>query len=119
MCVQVDGVEYEKIGLDLYEMSDVLMTMGLVHAVVRMYTSHTLSHSLTHVYTHALTHTLKLSLSLSHTHTHTPIMFPQNLDGGGSSVSVYRGQVVSRPTCTDTAIICERPVTSITCLTPT
>ena len=71
MCVQVDGVEYEKIGLDLYEMSDVLMTMGLVHAVVRMYTSHTLSHSLTHVYTHALTHTLKLSLSLSLTHTHT------------------------------------------------
>jgi exopolysaccharide biosynthesis protein len=39
-----------------------------------------------------------------------------NLDGGGSAVSVYDGQVISRPTCTDTRVVCERPVTSITCI---
>ena len=40
----------------------------------------------------------------------------QNLDGGGSSVSVYNGQVISRPTCKDTPFVCERAVTSITCV---
>lgn len=39
-----------------------------------------------------------------------------NLDGGGSSVSVYRGQVISRPTCIDIDLVCERPVSSITCV---
>ncbi len=40
----------------------------------------------------------------------------QNLDGGGSSTSVYRGKVINRPTCKDTPTICERPVSSITCI---
>ena len=40
----------------------------------------------------------------------------QNLDGGGSSVSVYKGIVISKPTCFDTAFICERRVTTITCM---
>lgn len=40
-----------------------------------------------------------------------------NLDGGGSSVSVYEGKVISRPTCIDTPEpVCERAVTSITCM---
>lgn len=42
-----------------------------------------------------------------------------NLDGGGSSVSVLNGKVISRPTCVDTPVpVCERAVTSITCIKP-
>lgn len=39
-----------------------------------------------------------------------------NLDGGGSSVTVYEGQVISTPTCVDTATVCERAVTTILCV---
>lgn len=39
-----------------------------------------------------------------------------NLDGGGSSVSVYRGKVIDKPTCNDTPEICEREDTSIACV---
>ena len=40
-----------------------------------------------------------------------------NLDGGGSSVAwSHEKGVVSRPTCDDTPTICERTVTSITCV---
>jgi N-acetylglucosamine-1-phosphodiester alpha-N-acetylglucosaminidase len=39
-----------------------------------------------------------------------------NIDGGGSSVSVFRGGVVSVPTCNDTPRVCEREVQSITCV---
>jgi len=39
-----------------------------------------------------------------------------NIDGGGSSVSVYKGKVISEPTCQDTPVICERAVASITCV---
>lgn len=40
-----------------------------------------------------------------------------NLDGGGSSVSWFRGGVISKPTCDDTGRrICERAVTSIMCV---
>jgi len=40
-----------------------------------------------------------------------------NLDGGGSSVAYYNGKVISKPTCDDDIHhICERPVTSITCI---
>jgi hypothetical protein len=39
-----------------------------------------------------------------------------NIDGGGSSTSVYKGKVVSKPTCNDTPEICERAVASITCV---
>lgn len=39
-----------------------------------------------------------------------------NLDGGGSSVSVNKGQVVSQPTCKDTPEICERADAAITCV---
>ncbi len=38
-----------------------------------------------------------------------------NIDGGGSSVSVKEGKVISQPTCNDTPIICERVVASIAC----
>jgi len=45
--------------------------------------------------------------------------YAMNLDGGGSSVSVYNGKVISRPTCVDLPEpVCERPVTSITCVRP-
>ncbi len=40
----------------------------------------------------------------------------QNLDGGGSSVSVKEGKVIDRPTCLDNSIVCERAVTSIACI---
>ena len=39
-----------------------------------------------------------------------------NLDGGGSSVTCLDGNVISRPTCVDTSKVCERQVTSITCI---
>lgn len=39
-----------------------------------------------------------------------------NLDGGGSSVAVYDGKWVSKPTCDDTHVLCERAVSTITCL---
>jgi len=39
-----------------------------------------------------------------------------NIDGGGSSVSVAKGQVISLPTCADTPEICERAVASIACV---
>uniref|UniRef100_A0A7S4NU45 Phosphodiester glycosidase domain-containing protein n=1 Tax=Paramoeba aestuarina TaxID=180227 RepID=A0A7S4NU45_9EUKA len=39
-----------------------------------------------------------------------------NLDGGGSSTSVYNNTVIDYPTCDDTWEKCERNVTSITCL---
>lgn len=32
---QVDGIEHDKVGLDLYEMADVLVGMGLYQAVVK------------------------------------------------------------------------------------
>ena len=44
------------------------------------------------------------------------ILSLQNLDGGGSSTSVYKGTVVDKPSCVDTKIVCERPVTSIACI---
>jgi len=39
-----------------------------------------------------------------------------NLDGGGSSVAYYQGKIISVPTCKDTPEVCERPVTTITCV---
>ncbi|CAM9411995.1 unnamed protein product, partial [Phaeothamnion confervicola] len=40
-----------------------------------------------------------------------------NLDGGGSSVAVGAGGVVlGRPTCLDTATVCERAVANIMCV---
>jgi len=39
-----------------------------------------------------------------------------NLDGGGSSVAFYNGRIISYPTCTDTDKMCERTVTTITCV---
>lgn len=39
-----------------------------------------------------------------------------NIDGGGSSVSVYKGEVIDLPTCNDTPEVCERAVASITCV---
>lgn len=41
-----------------------------------------------------------------------------NLDGGGSAVTVSKGEVISKPTCDDTPVICERRVTSIICFKP-
>ncbi len=39
-----------------------------------------------------------------------------NIDGGGSSVSVKNGKVISAPTCKDTPEICERAVANIACV---
>jgi exopolysaccharide biosynthesis protein len=39
-----------------------------------------------------------------------------NIDGGGSSVSVKNGKVISAPTCNDTPEICERAVANIACV---
>lgn len=40
-----------------------------------------------------------------------------NLDGGGSSVAYYKGNIVDRPTCTDYPTpLCERAVTDIVCV---
>jgi exopolysaccharide biosynthesis protein len=39
-----------------------------------------------------------------------------NLDGGGSSVAVYKDEIVSHPTCSDTHVMCERAVSSTTCI---
>jgi exopolysaccharide biosynthesis protein len=41
-----------------------------------------------------------------------------NLDGGGSSIAIYNGTIVDKPTCQDTPTpICERAVSTITCIT--
>eukprot|EP01029_Cantina_marsupialis_P016157 TRINITY_DN358_c0_g1_i2.p1 TRINITY_DN358_c0_g1~~TRINITY_DN358_c0_g1_i2.p1 ORF type:complete len:276 (+),score=41.81 TRINITY_DN358_c0_g1_i2:66-893(+) len=40
------------------------------------------------------------------------------LDGGGSSVSVKNGSVISHPTCMDAPFKCERKVNTITCIEP-
>ena len=46
------------------------------------------------------------------------VEFGMNMDGGGSSVFVVQnGKVKSKPTCLDVPIICERPVTTVMCLT--
>lgn len=39
-----------------------------------------------------------------------------NIDGGGSSVSVYDGTVIDEPTCNDTPVICERPDATFACV---
>jgi N-acetylglucosamine-1-phosphodiester alpha-N-acetylglucosaminidase len=39
-----------------------------------------------------------------------------NIDGGGSSVSVYKGDVIDVPTCNDTPEMCERAVANIACV---
>jgi len=39
-----------------------------------------------------------------------------NVDGGGSSVSVKDGKVISHPTCDDTPVECERADASLTCV---
>lgn len=70
--VQVDGEEDILYGPDLFELADLLVSLGLEGAV--------------------------------------------NMDGGGSSVSVYDGEVVDEPTCNDTPEICEREVASFACV---
>jgi N-acetylglucosamine-1-phosphodiester alpha-N-acetylglucosaminidase len=70
--LEVDGIESLDIGPDLYEMAELLISLG-VHSAV-------------------------------------------NLDGGGSSVSVLNGEVISSPHCTDTLKVCERAVASFTCV---
>jgi len=67
----VDGVEAAKEGVDLYELAEILIEQGALHAI--------------------------------------------NLDGGGSSDAVLNGEVWSKPSCDDVHI-CERPVTSVTCM---
>lgn len=65
---------------------------------------------------------IRLGLTLSEfadllTH-HFDVVNAINVDGGGSSTTVYKGDVVDRPTCRDTPQVCERPVTTITCVMP-
>jgi len=50
--------------------------------------------------------------------THFDVVNAVNVDGGGSSTTVFKGKVVSRPTCRDTPEICERSVTTISCVMP-
>lgn len=71
LILEVDGEEDIKLGPDLFEMTELLLSLQVQTAV--------------------------------------------NLDGGGSSVSVKDGKIISTPHCYDTPIICERPVTSIVC----
>lgn len=70
--LEVDGEEDIKAGPDLFEMAELLVSMGVESAV--------------------------------------------NIDGGGSSVSVYEGQIVDVPTCNDTPEVCERAVANIACV---
>jgi exopolysaccharide biosynthesis protein len=39
-----------------------------------------------------------------------------NLDGGGSTAAVLNGKTYNTPHCADTWEVCERDVTSITCV---
>lgn len=39
-----------------------------------------------------------------------------NLDGGGSSTTVFNGKVQNRPDCTEVGFRCERSVTSVVCV---
>jgi exopolysaccharide biosynthesis protein len=39
-----------------------------------------------------------------------------NLDGGGSTTAVYKGAVFNKPHCADSWTVCERDVTTITCV---
>lgn len=39
-----------------------------------------------------------------------------NLDGGGSTTSYYNGTVFNQPHCSDTHVVCERAVTTATCV---
>lgn len=70
--LEVDGEEDIDYGPDLFEMAELLVSLGVKSAI--------------------------------------------NIDGGGSSVSVYNGKVISQPTCNDTPEICERAVASIACV---
>jgi len=72
LLLQVDGEEDIRKGMDLYQFTDLFISLGAWNAV--------------------------------------------NLDGGGSSTSVEDGKVINNPTCNDTPVICERPVTTITCI---
>lgn len=87
----MDGEEDILTGLDLYEFSEVLVEFGAWQALVSFQWC-------------GLQYILLLLLLL------------QNLDGGGSSVSVFRGHVISKPTCIDIHVICERSVSSIACM---
>jgi len=40
-----------------------------------------------------------------------------NLDGGGSSATAVNGSVVNRPDCLEVGLHCQRPVTSVLCVT--
>lgn len=70
--VEIDGEEDIEYGPDLFEVAELMVSLG-VHTAV-------------------------------------------NIDGGGSSVSVAKGKVISVPTCNDTPEVCERAVASITCV---
>lgn len=39
-----------------------------------------------------------------------------NLDGGGSSTAILNGKIANHPTCIDTPLRCERPVTTVVCV---
>jgi len=49
---------------------------------------------------------------------HFDVMNAINMDGGGSSTTVYQGKVADKPTCHDTPEECERSVTTISCVLP-
>ena len=70
--LEIDGEEDIEAGPDLFEVAELLVSLGVESAV--------------------------------------------NIDGGGSSVAVYKGEVIDKPTCKDTPVVCERAVASIACV---
>ena len=70
--MEIDGQENINYGPDLYELTELLVSVDVLTAV--------------------------------------------NIDGGGSSTSVYDGKVIDYPTCNDTSFECERKVVTITCV---
>ena len=70
--VEIDGEEDINAGPDLFEVAELMISLGIHQGV--------------------------------------------NIDGGGSSTSVYKGEIVDEPTCNDTPEICERAVANIACV---
>ncbi len=99
--IQVDGQENIDKGMDLYEFSNLIISLGIVDAI---------NMDGTFSYLSSGKFCLRTFSSLL-----SSLFFL--FSGGGSSESVYMGKVISLPTCMDNATICERPISTGTCLT--
>lgn len=136
----VDGVETEALGLSLYEFAEVWnwFSAGPQAAVDLAHTIVLCRHErgvpeLSFPGLHGARLVVRLSfhacpnpIALIHLlcpHMRVQVLIDAgvrhaiNIDGGGSSDAVLNGKVWSRPTCQDTPEpVCERAVTSITCI---